>query len=186
MSDQEFLRQIEAIVGAKHVLTSPAEAGPYLQDWRGRYRGRACCVVRPGSTEEVAAVVRLCSQHGRPIIPQAGNTGLCGGAVPAERDDCVVLNVSRLNQIRDIDVINGTMTLDAGCILQNVRDAAEAEDLMFPMLLGSVGSCEIGGLISTNAGGTGVLRYGNTRELVLGLEVVLPDGRIWNGLKGLR
>lgn len=186
MSDQEFLRQIETIVGARHVLTSPADTGPYLQDWRGRYKGRASCVVRPGSTDEVAAVVRLCSQHGRPIIPQAGNTGLCGGAVPAQRDDCVVLNVSRLNRIRDIDVINGTMTLDAGCILQNIRDAADAEDLLFPMLLGSVGSCEIGGLISTNAGGTGVLRYGNTRELVLGLEVVLPDGRIWNGLKALR
>jgi FAD/FMN-containing dehydrogenase len=186
MSDQEILRQFEAIVGARHVLTSPDDADPYLQDWRGRYKGRAFCVVRPGSTEEVAAVVRLCNEHDRPIIPQAGNTGLCGGAVPAERDDCVVLNVSRLNKIRDIDAVNGTMTLDAGCILQNIRDAADAEDLLFPMLLGSVGSCEIGGLISTNAGGTGVLRYGNTRELVLGLEVVLPDGRIWNGLKALR
>ncbi|MET0970796.1 MAG: FAD-binding oxidoreductase [Tardiphaga sp.] len=186
MSDLEFLRQIETIVGAKHVLTAPAETEPYLQDWRGRYKGRACCVVRPGSTDEVAAIVRLCSQHSRPIIPQAGNTGLCGGAVPARRDDCVVLNVSRLNRIRDIDAVNGTMTLDAGCILQNIRDAADAQDLLFPMLLGSVGSCEIGGLISTNAGGTGVLRYGNTRELVLGLEVVLPDGRIWDGLKALR
>lgn len=186
MADREFLRQIEAIVGTKNVLTDTADTAPYLQDWRGRYKGEATCVVRPGSTEEVAAVVRLCNQQDRPIIPQAGNTGLCGGAVPAARNDCVVLNISRLNKIREVDAINGTMTLDAGCILQNVRDAAEAENLLFPMLLGSVGSCEIGGLISTNAGGTGVLRYGNTRELILGLEVVLPDGRVWNGLKALR
>jgi FAD/FMN-containing dehydrogenase len=186
MTDPEFLRQIEAIVGAKNVLTKANDVAPYLQDWRGRYKGVASCVVRPGSTEEVSRVVRLCNEHDRPIVPQAGNTGLCGGAIPSQRDDGIVLNVSRMNRIRDIDAVDGSMTLDAGCILQNIRDAADASNLMFPMLLGSVGSCEIGGLISTNAGGTGVLRYGNMRELVLGIEVVLPDGQIWNGLRALR
>jgi FAD/FMN-containing dehydrogenase len=186
MNNADFLQQVMAIVGPDHVLTNPEDTAPYLQDWRGRYTGAACCIVRPENTDEVARVLRLCVDDDRPVVPQAGNTGLCGGAIASKSGDSVVINVSRLNRVREIDSVNGTMTVEAGCILQHVRDAADAENLLFPMLLGSVGSCEVGGLISTNAGGTGVLRYGNMRELVLGLEVVLPDGRIWNGLRALR
>jgi FAD/FMN-containing dehydrogenase len=185
MTDGEFLQSVAAIVGPSHVLTDPAEMAPYLQDWRGRYTGRAACIVSPANTDEVSRVLSLCMASDRPVVPQAGNTGLCGGAI-ASRGDSVVINVSRMNRIREIDATNGTMTVDAGCILQHVRDAADGENLLFPMLLGSVGSCEVGGLVSTNAGGTGVLRYGNMRELVLGLEVVLPDGRVWDGLRALR
>jgi FAD/FMN-containing dehydrogenase len=186
MNETDFLQQIAAIVGPTNVLTDPADMAPFLQDWRGRYAGSACCIARPGDTDEVARVLTLCMAHDRPIVPQAGNTGLCGGAIASKTGDAVVVNVSRMNRVREIDDVNGTMIVDAGCILQNVREAADRENLLFPMLLGSVGSCEVGGLISTNAGGTGVLRYGNMRELVLGLEVVLPDGRIWNGLRALR
>ncbi|MBC7577896.1 MAG: FAD-binding oxidoreductase [Tardiphaga sp.] len=186
MTDKEFLRQVASIVGPQHVLTAPAEMAPYLRDWRGRYSGSAHCIVRPGDTDEVAKVLGLCMAHDRPVVPQAGNTGLCGGAIASNTGDSVVINITRMNRVRDIDAINGTMTVDAGCILQHVRDAADSQNLLFPMLLGSVGSCEIGGLVSTNAGGTGVLRYGNMRELVLGLEVALPDGRVWNGLRALR
>lgn len=186
MTDTDFLQQVAAIVGPTNVLTDPADMTPYLQDWRGRYTGSACCIVRPGDTDEVSRILTLCMAQDRPIVPQAGNTGLCGGAIASKAGDAVVVNVSRMNRVREIDAVNGTMIVDAGCILQLVRDAADAENLLFPMLLGSVGSWEVGGLISTNAGGTGVLRYGNMRELVLGLEVVLPDGRIWNGLRALR
>jgi FAD/FMN-containing dehydrogenase len=186
MTDKDFLQQIAAIVGPNHALTNPADMAPYLQDWRGRYTGSASCIVRPGTADEVSRVLTLCMANDRPVVPQAGNTGLCGGAIPSRLGDSVVINVSRMNSVREIDAVNGTMTVEAGCILQNVRDAADAQSLLFPMLLGSVGSCEVGGLVSTNAGGTGVLRYGNMRELVLGLEVVLPDGRIWNGLRALR
>ncbi|WP_299804476.1 FAD-binding oxidoreductase [Tardiphaga sp.] len=186
MTDKDFLQQVAAIVGPNNILTDPAEMAPYLQDWRGRYTGSASCVVRPGNTEEVSGVLVLCIANDHPVVPQAGNTGLCGGAIASKSGDSVVINVSRMNGIREIDAVNGTMTVDAGCILQHVRDAADRQNLLFPMLLGSVGSCEVGGLVSTNAGGTGVLRYGNMRELVLGLEVVLPDGRIWNGLRALR
>jgi FAD/FMN-containing dehydrogenase len=181
-----LLERLGHLVGPTRVLTGAQDTEAYQQDWRGRYRGQALAVVFPGSTEEVAAVVRACAEHGVAIVPQGGNTGLTGGAVAVGEGAAVIVNLSRLNRIRDIDVRNNSMTVEAGCILANVREAADAQQRQFPLLLGSVGSCEIGGLVSTNAGGTGVLRYGNMRELVLGLEVVLPDGRIWNGLRTLR
>ncbi|MFG1388997.1 FAD-binding oxidoreductase [Xanthobacter versatilis] len=176
----------KAALGEKYVLTDPDALSPYAQDWRGRYRGDARAVVLPNSTEEVATLLRLCQEFGIPVVPQAGNTGLTGGAVPLGAGEAIILNVSRLNRIREVDLANNSLTAEAGAILANVRGVAEEHDRLFPMLLGSVGSCEVGGLVSTNAGGTGVLRYGNMRELVLGLEVVLPDGRIWNGLRALR
>lgn len=180
-----FRRALADIIGEKYVRTG-ADAEPYEQDWRARYRGDAVAVALPGSTEEVSAVVRLCGQHGVAIVPQAGNTGLTGGAIVPAGVAGLIVNVSRLNKIHQVDLLNNAMTVGAGCILADMRALADERDRQFPVLLGSVGSCEIGGLISTNAGGTGVLRYGNMREQVLGLEVVLPDGRIWNGLKALR
>ena len=180
------IEQFVRIVGAARVLTDPADTQPFLQDWRGRYKGPALAVLMPGSTEEVAALVKLCASANLAIVPQGGNTGLTGGAVaPADRP-AVILNLSRMNRIRQLDARNNSLTAEAGCILANVREAAEGAERQFPLLLGSVGSCEIGGLVSTNAGGTGVLRYGNMRELVMGLEVVLPDGRVWDGLRALR
>lgn len=182
---QDTLARIETIVGARYVRTAEADIAPFCTDWRGRYRGEASAVVLPADAGEIAAILRVCNAAGIPVVPQAGNTGLTGGAVPLGTN-AVLLNVSRLNRIRDVDAGNNSLTAEAGCILADVRDAADRADRLFPMLLGSVGSCEIGGLVSTNAGGTGVLRYGNMRELVLGLEAVLPDGRIWDGLRGLR
>ena len=180
-----FLAAVAAVISSKYVRTG-ADADPYQQDWRARYRGAALAVALPGNTEEVAALMGVCRRFGVAVVPQAGNTGLTGGAIAPDGLDCLIINVSRLNRVRAIDPLNNAMTLEAGCILADVRALAEQHDRLFPVLLGSVGSCEIGGLISTNAGGTGVLRYGNMREQVLGLEVVLSDGRIWNGLKALR
>lgn len=180
-----FLQALAAIIGDKYVRTG-ADAEPYQQDWRARYRGEAVAVALPASTDEVSAVVRLCGERGIAIVPQAGNTGLTGGAIAPDGLDCLIVNVSRLNRVRHLDPLNNAVTVEAGCILADVRALADQHDRQFPVLLGSVGSCEVGGLISTNAGGTGVLRYGNMREQVLGLEVVLADGRIWNGLKALR
>lgn len=180
-----FLRALAGIIGEKYVRTG-ADAEPYEQDWRGRYRGDAVAVALPGSTQEVSAVMRLCGEYGIVIVPQAGNTGLTGGAIVPDGVAGLIVNVSRLNKVHRVDLLNNAMTVGAGCILADMRALAVEHDRQFPVLLGSVGSCEIGGLISTNAGGTGVLRYGNMREQVLGLEVVLPDGRIWDGLKALR
>lgn len=181
----ELLLTLADVVGSSHVLTG-AEAAPYLEDWRGRYHGQARAVAKPGNTAEVAAIVALCREAGVPVVPQGGNTGLCGGATPLTDGGAVVVNVSRLNRIRAVDALDGSICVDAGCTLAQVQAAAQAVDRLFPLSLASGGSCEIGGNISTNAGGVHVLRYGNTRDLVLGLEVVLPDGRIWNGLGGLR
>lgn len=181
-----FIDKAKAIVGPSRVLTVNQDTAGYERDWRDRYHGKAIAVVLPGSTEEVASVVRLCRETNIAIVPQGGNTGLTGGAVVEPDRPAIILNVSRLNKVREIDTRNNSMTVESGCILANVRTHAEEHHRLFPMLLGSVGSCEVGGLVSTNAGGTGVLRYGNMRDLVLGLEVVLPDGEIWNGLKALR
>jgi FAD/FMN-containing dehydrogenase len=181
-----LVEQFARIVGPSRVLTDPRETGPYQQDWRGRYQGLALAVLMPGSTDEVSALVKACASLSVAIVPQGGNTGLTGGAVARGDVPSVILNLSRLNRIREIDARNNSLTAEAGCILANVRETAEENQRQFPLLLGSVGSCEIGGLVSTNAGGTGVLRYGNMRELVLGLEVVLPDGNIWDGLRALR
>ncbi|MDO8605404.1 MAG: FAD-binding oxidoreductase [Phaeospirillum sp.] len=181
-----LLEQLSAIVGAGNVLTGAADLAPYLEEERGLYHGAALAVARPGSTGEVAAVVAACATAGIAMVPQGGNTGLCGGGVPSERGDSVVISTERLTRIRRVDPIDFTLTVEAGCVLATVQAAAAEVGCLFPLSLGAEGSCRIGGNISTNAGGTNVLRYGNTRDLVLGLEVVLPDGRIWNGLKRLR
>jgi FAD/FMN-containing dehydrogenase len=182
----ELLTSLAGIVGAAHVLTAAADMAPALTDWRGRYIGRARCIVKPADTAQVAAVVATCAAAGVPMVPQGGNTGLCGGATPDASGNAVVINLSRLNRIRDIDIANNTIAVEAGCVLQQVQEAAERANRLFPLALAAQGSCQIGGNLSTNAGGVHVLRYGNTRDLTLGLEVVLPDGRVWNGLRGLR
>ncbi|HEX5488173.1 MAG TPA: FAD-binding oxidoreductase [Rhodanobacteraceae bacterium] len=179
------LDALRTVVGEQYVLTG-AEATPYLTDWRVRYTGRALAVVRPASTDEVAALVRLCAGAGLPIVPQGGNTGLCGGATPDDSGRAVVLSLQRLNRIRGIDVDNDTMEVDAGCVLQAVQEAARDAGRLFPLSLAAEGSCTIGGNLATNAGGTQVLRYGTMRELTLGLEVVTAQGEIWHGLRGLR
>jgi FAD/FMN-containing dehydrogenase len=180
-----FLAELQAVVGAEHVLTGD-DTDSYTLDWRGRYRGRALAVARPESTEAVAAVVRLCAHHRVALVPQGGNTGLCGGATPADDGKALVLSLSRLNRVRAVDTQNDTITVEAGCILQAVQQAAQDAGRLFPLSLAAEGSCTIGGNLATNAGGTQVLRYGNTRDLTLGLEVVTPDGEIWHGLRGLR
>ncbi|MGE5470984.1 MAG: FAD-binding oxidoreductase [Bacteroidota bacterium] len=183
---EPLLAQLAAAVGAAYVLTEPADVAPFVTDWRGRYRGNALCVVRPGDTGQVVAVLKACAAAGVPIVPQGGNTSLCGAATPDGEGRAVVLNVNRLNRIRAVDALNNTITVEAGCTLADVQAAAQAVDRLFPLALASEGSCRIGGNLSTNAGGVQVLRYGNTRELTLGLEVVLPDGEVWDGLRGLR
>ncbi len=178
--------RLDAAVGSAQVLTAPADVAPYLTDWRGRYQGRAQAVVRPGSTSEVAAVVRACAAAGVPIVPQGGNTGQCGGATPDAGGAAIVLSLARMNRVRGVDADNATLTAEAGTTLVAVQQAALDAGLMFPLSLAAEGSCTIGGNLSTNAGGTAVLRFGNARELTLGIEVVLADGRIWDGLRGLR
>lgn len=182
----DLLDRLRESVGADHVLTDDADVAAYVVDWTGTIAGRALAVVRPGSTEEVAAVVAACAGAGVPVVPQGGNTGLVGGGVPDASGRQVVLSLGRMRRVREVDPVAGTVTVDAGVVLADVQAAAEKVDRLFPMSLGSEGSCTIGGNLSTNAGGTAVLRYGMTRELVLGLEVVLPDGRVWDGLRGLR
>jgi len=178
--------RLEAAVGKAHILTAEAEMAPYLTDWRGRFHGHALAVARPQSTPEVAAVVHACVEAGVALVPQGGNTGQCGGATPDASGHAVVVSLARMDRVRAIDHDNATLTVEAGATLVAVQEAAREAGLMFPLSLAAEGSCTIGGNLSTNAGGTAVLRYGNTRELVLGVEVVLPDGRIWDGLRGLR
>jgi FAD/FMN-containing dehydrogenase len=178
--------RLDAAVGSAQVLTAPGDIAPYLTDWRGRFHGNAQAVVRPGSTHEVADVVRACADARVPIVAQGGNTGQCGGATPQPGSEAVVISLARMNRIRAIDAANATMTVEAGATLVAVQDAAAAAGLLFPLSLAAEGSCTIGGNLSTNAGGTGVLRFGNARELTLGIEVVLADGRVWDGLRGLR
>jgi len=182
----DFLDQCRQLVGAAHVLTEAADTAAFLTDWRRRYTGTALAVVKPGNADEVAAVVRLCGRFRVPIVPQGGNTGLVLGSVPDASGTAIVLSLVRLNRVRAIDTVNNTITVEAGCILQQVQEAAAAAGRLFPLSLAAEGSCTLGGNLSTNAGGTGVLRYGNTRELCLGLEVVTPQGELWSGLRGLR
>jgi FAD/FMN-containing dehydrogenase len=158
----------------------------YLVDERKLFSGKASAVLRPGSTEEVAKIVAICAEAGIGIVPQGGNTSLCGGSVPDQSGGQVLLSLSRMSRIRDLDPVNYTLTAEAGCVLADVQSAAREADRLFPLSLAAEGSCQIGGNLSTNAGGITVLRYGNAKELVLGLEVVLPDGKIWNGLRRLR
>ena len=180
---ENLLAAIRKAVGPGGWIDDEAGMEPYVVEPRGLWRGACAMVARPDSTEAVAAVVRLCAEAGVAIVPQGGNTGLVGGGVP---DGGIVLSTARLNRIRALDAANHTMTVEAGCILAHVQDAAREAGALFPLSLGAEGSCQIGGNLATNAGGVAVLRYGNARDLVLGLEVVLPDGRIWNGLRGLR
>jgi FAD/FMN-containing dehydrogenase len=183
----EGLRQaLHAVLGDAGLLADAERMHSYLSDWRGAYRGQAALVLRPASTEEVAAVVRLCAEAGVALVPQGGNTGLCGGSIPDDSGAQIVLSLARLQRIREVDVGNETITVEAGVILQHLQEAAAEVGRLFPLSLGAEGSCTVGGNLATNAGGTAVLRYGNMRDLTLGLEVVLPDGRIWNGLRGLR
>ena len=181
----DLIERLRAIVGERG-LVAEAEMAAYQEDWRNAYHGRAAAVVKPAGTEEVSRVASLLYSAGVAMVPQGGNTSLCGASVPDGSGRQVVVNLSRMNRVRAVDVENNTMTVEAGCILANLQAEAERHGRLFPLSLGAEGSCEIGGNLSTNAGGTGVLRYGNTRELVLGLEVVLPDGRVWSGLRGLR
>ncbi|MGV2904262.1 FAD-binding oxidoreductase [Achromobacter sp. AGC25] len=174
-------------LGTDAILHSDADTAGYTEDWRGRYKGPALCVALPGNTQQVADIVRLCNAHATPVLPQGGNTSLCGGAVPdADGKPPVIVNLARMRKIRRVDAANNSMEVEAGCVLATVQQAAAAEGRLYPISLGAEGSCQIGGTIATNAGGTGVLRYGNTRDNILGLEVVLPDGGIWNGMTALR
>jgi D-lactate dehydrogenase (cytochrome) len=181
-----FLDACRAAIGAAHVVTDDEAMAPFLLDWRRRANARALAVLRPASTEQVAQLVRICAQWRIALVPQGGNTGLVLGSVPDGSGTAVVLSVARLNQIRAIDAVNRTITVDAGCILQHMQQAALEAGCLFPLSLASEGSCTIGGNLATNAGGTAVLRYGNTRDLCLGLEVVTAQGEVWDGLRGLR
>ncbi|MBP6335967.1 MAG: FAD-binding oxidoreductase [Vitreoscilla sp.] len=181
----KLIEALRAAVGAAHMMTE-GDLSAYELDWRRRYRGKALAVVRPGSTAEVAAVVRACAAAGVSLVPQGGNTGLVGGGVPDASGRQVLLSLTRLNKIRHIDADNLTFTVEAGCVLQTLQAAAETQGFLFPLSLAAEGSCTIGGNLASNAGGTQVLRYGNARELCLGLEVVTPQGEVWEGLSGLR
>ena len=181
-----FVGQLEAITGAAHVLTEPADLAPHLSEPRGLFHGRALAMVRPGSTAEVAAILAVCHAQHIGVVPQGGNTGLVGGQIPDATGQQVILSLVRLNRIRDIDLAASCMIVEAGVTLAQVQHAAEAHDRLFPLSLASEGSCTIGGNLATNAGGTAVLAYGSARDLVLGLEVVLADGRILAGLSKLK
>jgi FAD/FMN-containing dehydrogenase len=185
MSTDTFLERCRELIGVEHVLTDAADMASFLADWRGRATGNARAVLKPNSTAQVAALVAACAQWQVPLVPQGGNTGLVLGSIPDDSGNAVVLSLVRMNRIRVIDAINRTMTVDAGCILQHIQQAASDANCLFPLSLAAEGSCTIGGNLSTNAGGTAVLRYGNTRQLCLGLEVVTPQGQIWNGLRSL-
>jgi FAD/FMN-containing dehydrogenase len=181
----ELLDHLRGVVGAANLLAG-GDLGTWEVDWRKRWRGRALAVARPGSTAEVAQVVRLCAEHGTAIVPQGGNTGLVGGSVPDDSGRELLLSLARLDRVRGLDAANMTMTVEAGCVLQRAQQAAADAGLLLALSLGAEGSCTIGGNLATNAGGTQVLRYGNAREQCLGLEVVTAAGEVWDGLTGLR
>jgi FAD/FMN-containing dehydrogenase len=185
MAEDALLGALRAIVGDRHAFAD-GDLTPWELDWRKRYRGKARAVVRPASTAEAAQVVRACARAGAPIVAQGGNTGLVGGSVPDGSGAQVVLSLTRMNRVLDLDAANLTLTVQAGCVLQAAQEAATAAGLLYPLSLAAEGSATIGGNLATNAGGTQVLRYGNARELCLGLEVVTAAGEVWNGLAGLR
>ena len=186
VEDDEFLQQLAQIVGARGLLTDPADVAPYCEDWRHLYRGQARAVVRPADTRELAAVVGLCASRDVCVIPQGGNTSMVGGATPDASGEQIVLSLSRFNRLRAIDPVDMTMTIEAGVPLKAAQDAAEEAGCLLPISISSEGTAQIGGILATNAGGNNTLRYGNARDLVLGLEVVLPDGSTWEGLRSLR
>jgi FAD/FMN-containing dehydrogenase len=183
--DQSLLDRLTEIVGPNGFIRDEDAMAPYLHEERGLYRGKAAIVVRPSTTAELAEIVAACAAARVPIVPQGGNTGLCGGASPHEDGSEIIVSLGRMNKVRAVDPINFTMTVEAGCILADVQRTAAESNCLFPLSLGAEGSCQIGGNLATNAGGINVLRYGNARDLVLGLEVVLPDGRIWSALRSL-
>ena len=185
LAAEPLLTALAAVVGTDRVLTDPSDLAPYETDWRGHFKGKALCAVLPGSTAEVAETVRLCAEAGIAVVPQGGRTGLVGGGVPNDTGTAVVLNLARMNKVRSLDAMAMTIAVDAGITLAAARQHAATAQLNLPILIGSEGSAQIGGVIGTNAGGSNVLRYGMTRNLVMGLEVVLPDGRIWNGMRAL-
>jgi FAD/FMN-containing dehydrogenase len=182
----DLIAELAGVLGEANVLVSAQDQAPFLTDWLGKYHGTARAVVRPGSTAEVAAVMRICARRKVPVVPQGGNTSMSGGATPDASGQAIVLSLMRLNSIRNIDTIGNTITVDAGVVLAEVQQAAQQAGRFFPLSLGAEGSCSIGGNLAANAGGVAVLRYGRMRELTLGLEVVLADGRIWDGLTALR
>jgi FAD/FMN-containing dehydrogenase len=180
------LDRLRKAVGPKGWTSDPTDLEPHLKEWRGLYTGKTPILVSPANTQEVSDVVTICAETGTAIVPQGGNTGMCGGAVPNPNGSEIILSLVRMNKIRAIDPLNYTISVDAGCVLANIQTAAKDAGRLFPLSLGAEGSCQIGGNLSTNAGGVNVLKYGTARELALGLEVVLPDGRIWDGMRGLR
>lgn len=185
-SFNEFLTACSAIVGSSSILTQAQDTAPFLTDQRQRFTGKTLAVISPANADEVAQIVKLCAQYHVPVVPQGGNTGLVLGSIPDTSGTAIIVSLKRLQQIREIDVINNTITVEAGCILKNVQDYAAQHDRLFPLSLASEGSCTIGGNLSTNAGGTAVLHYGNTRELCLGIEFITADGSCVSELKGLR
>ncbi len=182
----ELLTRLAAIVGETHVLIRDADMAPYLSEPRDLYKGRALCVVKPATTSEVATILSLCTETQTSVVPQGGNTGLVGGQTPDASGHAIVLSLTRLNKLREIDLASNTMTVEAGMVLANVQEEADRADRLFPLSLAAEGSCTIGGNLATNAGGTAVIAYGNARDLVLGLEVVLADGRVLSNLSKLR
>ncbi len=182
----DLLKRLKKIVGSKGFIQEAEDMAGYLTEWRDKYEGKALAVISPKSTQEVSEVVAICAETNTAIVPQGGNTSLVGGSIPFNKGDEIILSLKRMNSVREVDIEGGTLTVDAGCILADLQQKAEDLGFMFPLRIGSEGSCQIGGNISTNAGGVQVIHYGNTREQVLGLEVVLPDGAIWNGLTNLR
>ena len=186
MAIQSILSEFESAIGKQYVLDKDEDKEPYLTDWGKRYKGKALAVLKPGNTAEVASLVKICNKYRISIVPQGGNTGLCGGATPDNAGDSVIILLLRLNQIADVDIQNSTITVGAGALLKQVQDSALEHGALFPLSLAAEGSCTIGGNLATNAGGVQVLRYGNMRDLTLGLEVVAANGDIWNGLRGLR
>jgi FAD/FMN-containing dehydrogenase len=183
---KSLLSALHDIVGPRGLLTDPTDIAPYTQDWRQLYQGRTDAVIRPANTAELAEVVRLCAAAGVPVVPQGGNTSMVGGAVPAENGSELVVSLARMTALRHIDPIDMTMTIEAGMTLKAAQIAAEDAGCLLPLSIGSEGTAQIGGILATNAGGNTTVRYGNARDMVLGLEVVLPDGQVWNGLRRLR
>lgn len=185
-STDNWLEKLNAVVGPKGFSVDDADLSPWLTDWRGRYTGKAAAMISPASTEEVSAVIKIASNHEIPVVPQGGNSGMVGGATPDDSGQSILLSLRRMNQVREIDAANQLAVCDAGVILQNFHEALEPHGQRFPLTLGGKGSATIGGLVSTNAGGTQVLRHGAMRALVAGTEAVLPDGSIYHGLSALK
>ncbi|MCX4158296.1 MULTISPECIES: FAD-binding oxidoreductase [Paraburkholderia] len=186
MNSHSLIAAIKELVGDANVMDAPSDMEPYLIDWRKRHSGKAACVVFPRTTEQVSKVLAFCNENAVKVFPQGGNTSVCGGSVPDHDGQSVLLNMRKMNRIIELNPRNNSMAVEAGCVLADIQAAALEVDRLFPLTLGAEGSCQIGGNIATNAGGTNVLRFGNTRDLILGIEVVLADGRIWNGLRSLR